>query len=62
MKKTNAIGKQTQQTFSTNFQKNPTLADSGFSLEFQYQGGVKAIVFGVFEDLKFKISKGYKQS
>ena len=38
------------------------LADSGFFLDFQYQGGVKSTVSGVFEDLKFKISEGYKQN
>ena len=27
-----------------------------------YQGGVKSTVSGVFEDLKFKISEGYKQN
>ena len=39
-----------------------TLADSGFFLDCQYQGGVKPTVFGVFEDLKFKISEGYDQN
>ena len=34
------------------------LADSGFFLDFQYQGGVKSTVSGVFDDLKFKISEG----
>ena len=38
------------------------LADSDFFLDFQYQGGVKSTVFGVFEDLKFKISEGYDQN
>ena len=33
----------------------------GFN-KFWYQGGVKATVSGVFEDLKFKISEGYKQN
>ena len=33
-----------------------------FYLDFQYQGGVKSTVSGVFEDLKFKISEGYKQN
>ena len=33
-----------------------------FILDFWYQGGVKSTVFGVFEDLKFKISEGYKQN
>ena len=37
------------------------LADSGFFKNFLYQGGVKSIVFWVFEDLKFKISEGYDQ-
>ena len=41
--------------------KGSTLAKSGFSLDFYYQGGVKSTVFGVFEDLKFKI-EGYKQN
>ena len=27
-------------------------------LDFQYHGGVKSTVSGVFEDLKFKISEG----
>ena len=27
-----------------------------------YQGGVKTAVFGVVEDLKFKISEGYNQN
>ena len=35
-----------------------TLADSGFFLNFLYQGGVKSTVSWVFEDLKFKISEG----
>ena len=39
-----------------------TLADSEFVLDFRYQGGVKSTVSGVFEDLKFKISEGYKQN
>ena len=39
-----------------------TLADSGFFKNFLYQGGVKATVFGVVEDLKFKISEGYNQN
>ena len=34
----------------------------GFCLDFWYQGGVKSTVSGVFEDLKFKISEGYKQN
>ena len=38
------------------------LADLGFFLDSQYQGGVKSTVSGVFEDLKFKISEGYKQN
>jgi hypothetical protein len=38
------------------------LADSGFFLDFYYQGGVKSTVSWVFEDLKFKISEGYKQN
>jgi hypothetical protein len=38
------------------------LADSGFFLNFLYQGGVKATVFWVFEDLKFKISEGHDQN
>ena len=33
-----------------------------FFLDFQYQGGVRSTVSGVFEDLKFKISEGYKQN
>ena len=32
-----------------------TLADSGFFLNFQHQGGLKHIVSGLFEELKFKI-------
>ena len=37
--------------------------DSGLFLDFEYQGGVKSTVSGVFDDLyKFKISKGYKQN
>ena len=35
------------------------LANSGFFKNFLYQGGVKSTVFGVVEDLKFKISEGY---
>jgi hypothetical protein len=35
-----------------------TLANSGSFLEFYYQGGVKCTAFGIFEDLKFKISEG----
>ena len=31
-------------------------------LDLQYQGGAKFTVFGVFEDLKFKISEGYKKN
>ena len=31
-------------------------------LNFWYQGGVKSTVFVVFEDIKFKISEGYKQN
>ena len=27
----------------------------------QFRNGVKSTVFGVFEDLKFKFSEGYKQ-
>ena len=38
------------------------LADSGFFLNFLYQGGVKATVFWVFEELKFKISEGHDQN
>ena len=34
------------------------IADSGFFKNFLYQGGVQSTVFGVFEDLKFKISEG----
>ena len=33
------------------------LADSGFFLDFWYQGGVKSTVFGIFEGLRFKIQK-----
>ena len=36
-----------------------TLGDSGF---FRHQGIVKAALFGVFEDLKFKISEGSDQN
>ena len=39
-----------------------TIADSVFFLDSSYQGGVKSTVSGVFEDLKFKISEGYKQN
>ena len=39
----------------------PTIADSGFFLNFLYQGGVKSTVVWVFEDLKFKLSEGYDQ-
>ena len=35
-----------------------SLADSGFFIDFEYPGGVKYTVSGVFEDLKFKISEG----
>jgi hypothetical protein len=35
------------------------LADSGFLKNFLYQGGVKATVSGVVEDLKFKISERF---
>ena len=38
------------------------LADSGIFLDFLYQSGVKSTVSGVFKDLKFKISEGYKQN
>ena len=38
------------------------LVDSGFFKNFLYQGGVKPTVFGVFEDLKFKISEGSDQN
>ena len=38
------------------------VADSGFFLNFLYQGGVKSTVFWVFEDLKFKILEGYDQN
>ena len=38
------------------------LADSGIFKNFQHQGGVKSTVSLVFEDLKFKISKGYDQN
>ena len=37
------------------------LADSVFFENFLYQGGVKAKVSGVVEDLKFKISEGSDQ-
>ena len=40
----------------------PSVADSGFFLNFLYQGGVKSTVSWVFEDLKFKISEGYDQN
>ena len=39
-----------------------TLDDSGIFLDSQYQGGVKSTVSEVFEDLKFKISEGYKKN
>ena len=38
------------------------LADSGYFLGCWYQGGVKPTVFGVFQDLKFKISEGSNQN
>ena len=38
------------------------IADSGFFLNFLYQGGVKFTVSCVFEDLKFKNSEGYDQN
>ena len=38
------------------------LANSGFLKNFLFQGGVKSTVSWVFEDLKFKISEGYKQN
>ena len=38
------------------------LADSGFFINFLYQGGVKSTVSWVFEDFKFKISEGYDQN
>ena len=37
------------------------LADSGFFWAFSISG-LKSTVSGVFEDLKFKISEGYKQN
>jgi hypothetical protein len=37
----------------------PRLADSGFFLNFLYQGGMMSTVSWVFADLKFKISEGY---
>ena len=39
-----------------------TLADSGFFLNFLYQGGVMSTVSWLFEDLKFKISEDYDQN
>ena len=39
-----------------------TLANSGFFKNFLYQGGVRSTVSWVFDDLKFKISKGYDQN
>ena len=39
-----------------------TLADSEFLKKNLYQGGMKSTVSLVFEDLKFKISKGYDQN
>ena len=39
-----------------------TLGDSGFFQTSSYQGIVKSTVSGVFEDLTFKISEGYKQN
>ena len=39
-----------------------SLADSGFFRDSYKQDGVKFTVSGVFEDLKFKISEGYKQN
>ena len=44
------------------FLKTSTIADSGFFKNFLYQGGVKATVFEVVEDLKFKISEGLDQN
>ena len=40
----------------------PILADSGFFLDCYYQSGVKPTVYGVFQDLKFKISEGSSQN
>ena len=39
-----------------------TLADSVLFFDFQYQGGVKFTVSGVFEDLKLKITEGQDQN
>ena len=40
-----------------------TLGDTGlFKLQGIKAGIVKSTVFGVFQDLKFKISEGYKQN
>ena len=39
-----------------------TLDDSGFFQTSRYQGIVKDTFFGVFEDLKFKISEGSDQN
>ena len=38
------------------------LADSGFFKNLLHQGGVKATVSGVVEDLKFKTPEGYDQN
>ena len=44
------------------FLENPKFQKDILKLSDLYQGGVKSTVFGVFEDLKIKISKGYKQN
>ena len=49
-------------SFRFQLQEDTTLADSGFFKTFLYQGGMKATVSWVFEDLKFKISEGYDQN
>ena len=41
---------------------NMYVGDSGFFQTSRYQGIVKATVFGVFEDPKFKISEGSDQN
>ena len=41
---------------------SPLLADSGFFKYFFNQDGLKSTVSWIFEDLDFKISKGYDQN
>ena len=45
----------------SHFKTQYTGGDSGFFYTSKYQGIVRSTIFGVFEDLKFEISDGYKQ-